>query len=50
MSIQEFEICTFADVCGYKTFDDDVKKWRLGQSYECDGIDECPGMSQQWVN
>jgi len=32
-------------MCGFSSFDDDVEMMRLGQSYECDGLEECPGMA-----
>ena len=39
-TIQDFELCSFPDMCGYRG----LAGAGLGASYECDGGLTCPGL------
>ena len=39
-NVQDFELCSFPDMCGYRG----LAGAGLGASYECDGGLTCPGL------
>merc|ERR1712131_444052 len=42
--LEDFGICSWEEMCGYKKWQDLVKDQKLGIEYECDGEVTCPGI------